>query len=183
MEQREQDREMLTLAAQLRAPLMRVAGLARSNCMGYVVFGVLTALFSLSTAAADLASMGVAAVLLFVGLRGRALAARLRDGDAEAARLLARDELLLLGAIAIYCALMLTVIQPMGDDIDEALKGSGISLDTENLRRMIYVSVLAIAVLYQGGLAWRFRRIVPAAELYLAQVPEWARQAVAALPG
>src|SRR5262249_13068142 len=66
--EREQDQETLRRAAQLQAPLLKVARSAGSNCLGYVVFAVLTALLSLSTQAADLASMGVAAVLLFVGL-------------------------------------------------------------------------------------------------------------------
>lgn len=182
-EQREQDREELMRAAQMRAPLLRVAALARSNCTWYAIFGVLTAALSLSTAAADLASLGVAAVLLFVGLRGRALAARLRDGDAEAARRLSRDELILLGAIAVYCVLMLTVIDPLSDEIDQMLASSGMRLDTESLRRTIYSTVLAVTVLYQGGLAWRYQRAVPDAERYVAEVPEWAREAVSALPG
>jgi hypothetical protein len=183
VEAREQDREELVRAATLRAPLLRVARLARSNGMGYAVFGALTAMLSLSTSAADLASLGVAAVLLFVGLSGRALAARLRDGDAQAARLLSRNELLLLGAIAAYAVLMLTAIDPLSDEIDQLLASSGTRLDTESLRRATYFTVLAVTVLYQGGLAWRYRRAAPDAERYVAEVPEWAREAAAALPG
>jgi hypothetical protein len=184
---RQQDQAMLQRAAQLRAPLMRAARSAGSNCMGYLVFGVLTVLvtvaFSSPMDASDFAALGVAVVLLFVGLRGRQCAARLRNGDAEAARLLARNELLLLGAIGIYCALMLTVINPMTDEIDSMLGSTGTHMDTEGLRRTVYVSVFAVTLLYQGGMALRFRRVVPAAELYLAEVPDWAREAVASLPG
>jgi hypothetical protein len=184
---RQQDQEMLQRAAQLRAPLMRIARSAGSNCMGYLVFGVLTVLvtvaFSSPMDASDFAALGVAAVLLFAGLRGRQLAARLRNGDAEAARLLARNELLLLGAIGIYCALMLTVINPMTDEVDSLLGSTGTHIDSEGLRRTVYVSVFAVTLLYQGGMALRFRRAVPAAELYLAEVPDWAREAVASLPG
>jgi hypothetical protein len=180
---RDEDRELLVRATALRAPLVRVARRARSNSMGYLVFGVLTVLFSLSTQAADLAALGVAAVLLFAGLHGRRLAVRLRDGDADAARLLARNELILLAAISIYGVLMLTVINPMSDEIDQMLGGSGMPLDSEGLRRTIYLSVIGITVLYQGGLAWQYRRSVPAAELYVAEVPDWARQAVSSIPG
>lgn len=178
---REQDREMLTRAATLRAPLARSARLAAVNGMGYLVFGALTVLLSLSTEASDLAAMGVGATLLFVGLTARRLAPRLRDGDADAARGLARNELILLSAIAIYCGLMLTVIHSTSDQIDDMLKGSGYGVDSTGLNRAFYTVVLAIALLYQGALSLRFRRLAAVAEEYTAQVPEWARLAVAGL--
>src|SRR5262249_61671741 len=101
---------------------------------------------------------------------------------AESARRLGRNELLLLGAIAIYCLLMLTVINPMSDEVDTMLKGSGMTLDSKGLRLATYASVLAVTLLYQGGLALRFRRVAAAADRYLAEVPDWARETLAELP-
>ena len=42
--------------------------------------------------------------------------------------------------------------------------------------------VFVITLLYQGGLARHFRRQVPLAEAYVAEIPEWAREAVSSLP-
>ncbi len=154
--EREKDREMLTRAATLRAPLAKAARLAASNGMGYLVFGALTVLLSLSTDVADLAAIGVGVTLLYVGSSTRRLAPRLSDGDAAAARALARNELVLFGAISIY--------------------------DMAGLARAFYAVVFVITLLYQGGLARHFRRLVPTAEAYVAEVPEWAREAVASLP-
>jgi hypothetical protein len=180
---REQDRAMLARAATLRAPLARAARLAATNGTGYAVFGAVTALLSLSTELSDLAALGVGATLLFVGLTARRLAPRLRAGDAEAARGLARNELVLLAAIAVYCVLMATVVRPTSDEIDDLLKSSGYGIDVARMSRAFYALILTITVLYQGGLSRHFRRMVALAEAYVAKVPEWARQAVAALPG
>jgi len=179
---REQDREMLTRAATQRAPLARAAKLATSNGMGYAVFGVLTVLLSLSTALADLAALGVGLTLVFVGISARRLGPRLRDGDADAARALARNELILLAAIAVYCLLMVTVAPATSSELDDALKQTGYNIDTNGLARGFYAIVFVITLLYQGGLARHFRRQVPLAEEYVAQIPEWAREAVSSLP-
>src|SRR5262245_49128289 len=88
---REQDREMLAHAATLRAPLARAARLAATNGTGYVVFGTATMLLSLSTALSDLVALAVGATLVFVGVTARRLAPRLCEGDAGAARGLARN--------------------------------------------------------------------------------------------
>jgi hypothetical protein len=179
---REQDREMLARAATLRAPLARAARLAASNGTGYVVFGALTALFSLSTELSDLVALAVGATLVFVGITARRLAPRMRDGDADAARGLARNELVLLAAIAVYCLLMLTVVSPVSDEIDDMLSSGGFAVDITSMSRTFYALILTIAVLYQGGLSRYFFSKAALAEAYVAKVPEWARHAVAALP-
>jgi hypothetical protein len=179
---REQDREMLAQAANRRAPLARAARLAASNGMGYLVFGVLTMLLSISTALADLVAMGVGLTLVWVGVNARRLAPRLKDGDADAARGLARNELVLLAAIAIYCLLMVTLVKPVSSEIDTLLSSAGYAIDSGGLSRAFYAVIFAVAVIYQGGLARHFRRQAALAEVYVAEVPEWARQAVASLP-
>jgi hypothetical protein len=146
--EREKDREMLAHAAMLRAPLARAAKLAVSNGTGYVVFGVGTALFSLSTAVADLIALGVAAALIYVGASARRLGPRLARGEADAARALARNELVLLGAIAIYCLLMVTVVRPTSAELDDLLRSANMTLDTSGLARAVYAVVFAVALLY-----------------------------------
>jgi hypothetical protein len=150
--------------------------------MGYLVFGALTVLLSLSTDVADLAAIGVGVTLLYVGSGARRLGPRLAHGDADAARGLARNELVLLAAISIYCLLMVTVVRATSSEIDETLKSAGYNYDTAGLARAFYAVVFVITLLYQGGLARHFRRLVPVAEAYVAEVPEWAREAVASLP-
>jgi hypothetical protein len=179
---RYEDRETLTQAARLRAPLAQAARLAETNGLGYVVFGAATVLLSLSTRLSDLVALGVGAALIFVGITARRLAPRLRAGDASAAHDLARNELVLLAAIAIYCVLMLTVVRSTSSEIDDMLSGSGYAIDVTGMSRAFYGLVLAITTLYQGGLSLHFRRKAPLAEAYVANVPEWARQAVAVLP-
>jgi len=182
---REQDREMLARAATLRAPLARAARLAATNGMGYLVFGVLTALLSLSTSVSDLVALAVGAALIFVGLSSRTLSRRLRDGDAAAARTLARNELVLLVAIVAYCVLMLTVISPVSPEFDRELRNAGLPIDTEGLRslgQLTYSIFLVVTLLYQGGLARYYRKRAVLAEAYVAEIPEWARAAVASLP-
>jgi hypothetical protein len=181
--EREQDREMLARAATLRAPLAKAARLASSNGTGYVVAAVLTVLFSMSTATSDLIALGVGATLIYVGVQARRLGPRLRNGDADAARALARNELVLLAAISVYCLLMVTVVRPTSSEFDDVLRASGTQLDTSGITRMVYAIVFVVALVYQGGLARHFRKHVALAEAYVFEVPEWAREAVAGLPG
>ena len=181
--EREKDREMLALAATLRAPLAKAGKLAASNGTGYVAAAVLTALCSLSTALPDLVALGVAAVLVFVGVQALRLGPRLRNGDADAGRALARNELLLFAAISIYCLLMVTVVKPTSDELDDALRAAGSKLDTAGLAKAVYAIVFAVTLLYQGGLARHFRKRAADAEAYVFEVPQWARDAVAGLPG
>jgi hypothetical protein len=180
--ERDKDREMLTRAATLRAPLARAGKLAASNGMGYLVFGALTVLLSLSTDVADLVAIGVGVTLVFVGSAARRLGPRLANGDAAAARALARNELVLFGAISIYCLLMVTVVRATSPEIDQTLKSAGLEYDMSGLARAFYAIVFVVTLLYQGGLARHFRRLVPRAEEYVAEIPEWARETVATLP-
>ncbi|HEX5011872.1 MAG TPA: hypothetical protein VFY71_15875 [Planctomycetota bacterium] len=180
--ERDKDREMLTRAATLRAPLARAGRLAASNGMGYLVFGALTVLLSLSTDAADLVAIAVGVTLLYVGSAARRLGPRLADGDAAAARALARNELVLLAAISIYCLLMATVVRATSAELDDTLKSVGYNFDMAGLARATYAVMFVVTLLYQGGLARHFRRQVPRAEEYVAEIPEWARETVATLP-
>ena len=183
---RAQDRDMLARAVELRSPLARTARFAALNSMVYLVFGALSVMLSLSTDAADLAALGVGATLLYVGLSSRRSARLLRDGDAASAHRLARNELILMIAIAVYCGLMLTVIKPTSDEFDKALRSAGLPINEQEMQtwtRELYGSVLIVTLLYQGYMARHYRRRAEMAETYLAEVPEWARKAVSALPG
>lgn len=186
---RPEDRAALQRAAELQAPLRRAAAVARSNGTGYAVFGVLTLLTSLLFSPlppplADVPALVVGAVLLGVGLSARGLARRLRQGEAAAARTLARNEALLLLAIAAYCVLSMTVLNP-ADALDEQLAAAGLGKDygglADSLSRLVYGTMLCVTLAYQGGLALYFHRRVAAAQAYRDEVPDWARQAVEAL--
>ena len=181
--EREKDREMLAHAAALRAPLARAGRMAASNGTGYLVAAVLTVMFSLSTEVSDLVALGVAAVVIYVGIQARRLGPRLGNGDADSGRSLARNELLLLAAIAVYCLLRVTVVPPASSELDEVLRASGSQLDVSGLARAVYATIFVVSLLYQGGLARHFRKQAERAEEYTFEVPQWARDAVATLPG
>jgi len=186
---RPEDRETLQRAAGLQAPLRRAADVARSNGTGYAVFGVLTLLTSLLFSPlppplADVPALVVGAVLLGVGLAARRLAQRLRQGEAAAARALARNEALLLLAIAAYCVLSMTVLDPV-DALDAQIAAAGLENPYAGLgasiSQIVYATMLCVTLAYQGGLALYFHRRAAAAQAYRDEVPDWARQAVESL--
>ena len=175
------DRALLARAAELHRPLARAARSGRWNGLGYAVFGCL----SLLLASMDLDMVGIAlgAFLLAVGLGERAQAARLLRADGVAARRLVQLELALLGAIALYGILGLTVLPSSGEALQRQLHGLGGSgVDIRRLAHSIdrawYASVIAVALLYQGGMALHFHRRRRDVERYLREVPAWARDVV-----
>ena len=179
---RADERELLALAAQLHRPLARAARLARSNGMGYAVFGVLTALLSLD----DVTGLALGLVLLGVGLWERHHARRLLAGETDAPDRLALGEFALMIAICLYAALKLTVLRTSGAELEAQLGAGasdlGIAGLTDALTSMTYSIVIAVTLLYQGGMALYFRRRGPLLLDYLSQTPGWAREVVAGLP-
>ncbi|MDD1749397.1 MAG: hypothetical protein LUO89_05915 [Methanothrix sp.] len=147
--------------------------------MGYAVFGGLSLAFALPDW--DMIGLVLGAVLLGVGLYERAQSKRLLQADTAAPLRLARGELVLLGAIALYCVLGLTVLPAASDVLKQQLRGAeGLGLDVQKLANSIstiwYTTAIAISLLYQGGMARYFLRRRSDVTRYLEEVPAWARE-------
>jgi hypothetical protein len=180
-----EQRSQLELAIELHRPLARAANLGRSNARGYVAFGVLTLLFA-GLLGPDALGLAIGAVVTGVGVAQLRAAKRLRAADPAAPRALARNELLLLGGIAAYAILKLTLLADSGEDLARQVGDTGgLGIDiaelSSSLNTLVYACVLAVTLIYQGGLALYFLRRRPMLERYLAEAPEWARSTVESL--
>jgi hypothetical protein len=88
----------------------------------------------------------------------------------------------LLGAIVLYGVLGLTVLPSAGDALKQQLHDTGaLGLDVRRLADSVtkawYATVIAITVLYQGGMARYFHKRGADVARYL-EVPAWAREVV-----
>lgn len=177
------EREQLARAAELHRPLARAAKLARANGTGYVVFGVLTWMFSLSDM--DNAALLLGIALLAAGLAERRAAARLAGADPEAPRKLAQVEVMLLVSIAIYCILKLTWLRPDGHEISSTIQDAVPDVDVKAMLdasiTAFYGLVLAISLAYQGGMARYFSRRAADVARFREEVPDWARDVIRGL--
>jgi len=178
------DQEVLRRTAELHRRLNRAAAVARNNALGYVLFGVLSVLFALF--GPDVAGLAIGAVLSAVGVGQLRAAARLQRADPGAPRVLARNELVLMGGILVYCLLQLTLLRASGDELKKQVGGDdGLGVDVGELfdffNTAVYCTFAVVTLLYQGGLALFFSRRGPMVERYLAEAPAWARTTVESL--
>jgi hypothetical protein len=178
-----EQRAQIELAMELHRPLARAANMSRSNARGYVAFGALTLLFALF--GPDPLGLAVGAIVTGVGVAQLRAAKALRAADPAAPRAMARNELVLMGGIVGYCLLKLTLMSE-GADLQAQVGDTGaLGLDigalAESLNTLVYSCVLAVTLIYQGGLALYFKRRQPLLERYLAEAPEWARTTVESL--
>ncbi len=177
--------ELLRRAAELRTPLVRAKARADFYAAGYLVIGLLAVLFGL--VGPDPVSLVVGAAGAAIGWDERREARRLLRGEAGAARALARDELVLLGVLAVYCVLCLTLLRADGAELQRAAGGSlpGIDLAdlTDRLTNIVYPTLLAISLIVQGLLARFYARQEPVAARYREEAPEWAREALESATG
>jgi hypothetical protein len=176
-----EDRAWLARAAELQRPLARAAKLGTGNGMGYAVFGGLSLLFALP--GWDVIGLALGAVLLGVGLHERTQSKRLLQADTAAPLRLACGELVLLGAIALYGVLGLTVLPAASDVLKQQLGGAkGLGLEVlkiaDSISTIWYTSAIAISLLYQGAMARYFLKRRSDMERYLGEVPAWAREVV-----
>ncbi|HEX5053979.1 MAG TPA: hypothetical protein VFZ65_19530 [Planctomycetota bacterium] len=177
----EADRALLAHAAELHRPLARAAKIANGNGLGYVIFGGLSLMFSL--VGFDVVGLAIGAVLLGVGLFERKQAAHLLRADAQAPLRLARGELVLLAAIVVYALLCLLVLPSAGDELKKQLhetRSMGIDVQrlADSMARAWYGTVIAVSLLYQGGMARYFQRRGADVTKYVGGVPAWARKFV-----
>jgi len=176
-----QQRE-LARAAELGAPLRRAAKIARANGTGYAVFGALTILLSLT---GSLPGLLLGGCLFAVGIAQRRTAPRLVAAAKESPGVLARNELLLLAAIVAYAVGQMTVFGADTSAELEMMLGEAAGIDAADLvdamARVLYGTVIAVSLLYQGGMALYFLRRAPLVERHAREVPEWARETLAKL--
>jgi hypothetical protein len=174
--------EELRRAAELHRPIARAAALGRRNGAGLLVFGVLSLLFSLSDF--DPVGLLIGSLLLvtgFVEVRTSRLLAR---ADPFAPRILARNELMLMAGISVYCVLKLTVLKGSGKELAAQLDGmtdmgTDVVALTNSLMTLIYATFLVVTLFFQGGMARYFLRRREMIESFVSECPEWARRVVA----
>jgi hypothetical protein len=177
--------EALRRAAELRAPLLAAARRADVYAAGYLVVGGITALFGLM--GPDTASVTVGLAVAAVGWDERRQARLLRRGEPGAARALARDELVLLGVVAVYCAACLTFLRADTRELQAALGGSLQGLDVQaladRLTNIVYPTVFVVSLVVQGLLARHYAGREPEAARYREEAPDWAREALESAGG
>jgi hypothetical protein len=175
-----QDQELLGRAAELYRPLARAARIAHVNGSGFVIFGGLTLLVALFEP--DYVAILLGACVTAVGIDERRAGDRLSAADPAAPRRLARNELLLLAAIAVYGLLKLTLLRPDGEELERTFGRALPELDVgglvDSMTTATYATVIAVALLYQGGLARYFARKRADVDRFNAEIPEWARKVV-----
>ncbi len=178
------DQQLLARAAQLQRPLAKAARLARGNGTSVFVFGML----SLIVTAFDPNVLGVfiGAVVTLTGWAEVKFAPRLARADPDAPLLLARNELMLMLGILIYAAAQLAGGEESSAELarqvgDTGALGIDIGALAESANLVVYATVIAVTVLYQGGLARHFLRRREDIATYRREIPEWARQVVEGL--
>ena len=174
----EQDSRLLTLAGQLHRPLVRAAKIAVSNGTWLAIFGALTILIEIFEP--DYAALLLGGCVLWVGLAERRAGVRMRNADPTAPKLLARNELILMGAIVLYGVLKLTLLRSNSDELVKTLGDSLPDLDVQGLMNtattIVNLAMIAVAIVYQGGMALYYSRKVQDIERFHAEIPEWARK-------
>lgn len=177
------DRELLARAAELQRPLRRAAAVAHANGLGLVIFGALT--LCVSVLDPDVPGLLLGAVVLWAGLAERRAALRLLAAERRAPRDLARNELVLLAAIAVYAVARLTVLRPSAEEWQSTLEAVMTTEEAAELWDSAvdagFGMVLVVALAYQGSLARYFWRRQADLERFLNAVPEWAREVLRGL--
>ena len=173
-----EDRLELVETAKRLEPLKRAARRGRANGLGYVVFGGLSLLLSISSNP-DWIGLLIGAALSGAGLVERSQAARLGQGDPVAPTRMAQAELALLGAILLGGVIKLVFSSSASGELRTATgELSGLGLDVADLidsvTRLVYAVVMAVSILYQGGMARYFLKRRNDVAIYLAS-PDWAR--------
>lgn len=177
------DQAALLRTAELHRGLARAAALARANATGYVIFGGLS--MFVAAPGLDVLGLAIGALLTGIGVAQLRAAKRLQRAEATAPRALARNELVLMGGIVVYCLLQLTVFRTSGAELEKqvgAVGDLGLELDFDELADAVnttmYCTFLLVTLAYQGGMALYFQRRARVVASYLAETPAWARETV-----
>ena len=93
-----------------------------------------------------------------------------------------RTGIALLGAIVLYGVLGLTVLPSGAEELGAQAGGAELGQDllelTDAVETLWYALIIAIGLIYQGGMARAFLRRREAVTRYLAEVPDWARKVI-----
>jgi len=183
----ESHRREISVARQRSETIRRAGRVANFNGWVTAVLAVLSlpfAFFSVSSAAMTV----VLALVAFIEFRGRR---RLLNFEPSGATLLGWNQAGFLAAIIVYCIWSLyanlTAPSPFSSDpqtqalIEESL---GALEGLEDLSRQIvivlYVSVIVLSVLFQGGNALYYFSRRKHVEKFVAETPEWVRDLLSA---
>jgi hypothetical protein len=173
-----EDRAELVETAKRLEPLKRAARLGRANGLGYVVFGALSLLLSVSSNP-DWTGVLIGMVLIGAGVVEHSQAKRLGEGDPTAPTRMAQAEFALLGAILLGGVIKLVFSSSASAELRTATgEWPGLGLDVDDLvdsaTRLVYAVVMAVSILYQGGMGRYFLKRRNDVEIYLG-APDWAR--------
>jgi hypothetical protein len=174
------DRDVLRRTTQSRSDFLRASRVARKNGMTYIVFGILTLVLSYGN---DLAGLGLGAALVGLGLNARTWGQRLAIAEPSAPSRLALGEIGLLAAVVIYSVAKMTIMKTPMSELSMLMSTVPGNIDVDALADsvtdVVYLVVMLVAFLYQGGLALYYRARRSAVRHYLEDTPEWAREIVA----
>jgi len=148
----------------------RVLFISGLNAWSIIVVAGLFALISMLLVDVWGTVVGIAVLVSpWMELKGRK---RLMLQQGQARRWLTRSQLWLFAVITIYCISQLLIfhfspaLQDMPSDLQESLR-TLLALDARELQALlsqiyyvVYLSVIMVSFLYQGGLYWYYRRHV-----------------------
>ena len=173
----EEDRAELVETVKRFEPLKRAARWGAANGLGYIVFGGLSILLSISSSP-DWIGLLIGAALIGAGVVERSQATRLTQGDPGSPGRMAQAELALMGAILLGCVIRLTFSPSVSSELRSVGELSGLGLEMSDLidsvTRLVYAIVMVVSILYQGGMGRYFLRRRKDVAIYLAS-PDWAR--------
>ncbi len=162
--------------------LKRVLKISRVNGWSVVIFAGLGILLAL--ALGDLASAGLGLLVGGAGWMELHGHKRLKRRDPEGMTWLVRSQMFLLSVVLVYCASRLgsfdneTMLSGLTPEMESLLKESGIErADLVPMVRLAFfstyitITVAALTVLYQGGMAFYYRRKIKLVTEALAAAP------------
>jgi hypothetical protein len=165
-----EERSHVLRAAELLRPIARAAAVAKSNGQWLLVFGVLSLLFGLANL--DPLGLAIGALVTGTGLYEMRTARRLAAAEPQAPRLLARNELLLMGGIVLYCVFKLTtgaadtreLLAQVGGNETLGLDVAGLM---QSVNTLVYATFIAVTLI----------------DAYRTECPDWARELATELRG
>ena len=130
----------------------------------------------------DLVGVGVGAFALVAGLTELHGRRRVLRGDAGGMRVMVRAQLLLLSVILVYCVSRLgsfdaeTAMGNLTPELEAVLAESGVArADVLPLVRIMFYTtysvVIVVSIVFQGGLAWYYRKRTGTVAEVLAATP------------
>lgn len=169
-----EDERAIALARDRKRPILKAARMAHFNGSVLAIFGVLTAVFGL-TSPSSLALAAALGLLARNEFRGRD---QLRALDASGARLLGKNQIALWVLIVVSSLWSLRVaLSDPSLDLSAYTGGLGADEDLGALARKllvwVYVLVILVSLVYQGLTARFYFAREPMIRAYLAQTPEW----------